>query len=336
MHEIIATATLADAGAVANHYASRQAFNDYQNRKSKNTLRAQASDLATFALYLAASGILPPTADELQNMPEAWQGMTWGLVEGFREWSLKQGFSIATVNRKLKTVKVYAGLATKAGIVAKDENTLIHAVTTYAPKETKRVNQKRTITRKSNKKATNTTLTPAQAAQLKRNQPNTPQGKRDALIMCLLLDHGLRVGELASLKVTDFKGKELVFFREKVQIEQRHTLSKDTLAALKAYQDYAPALGFLLRKSLKSGELGDAGMSERSLWVRVGELGERIGIAHLGPHDCRHYWATRAVKGKTDPFKLMQAGGWTSMQTVQKYIDQSAIANDGVTLSEEE
>lgn len=337
MNELSKTISMADAGTLANHYASQQAFDEYQKRKSNNTLRAHRFDLATFTAYLADAKISPlPTGKALQSTPEAWRGVTWGIVEGFRNWMLGQGFSVATVNRKLKTVKVYAGLATKAGIVAKDENTLIHAVATYAPKETNRVNEKRTVTRKSNKKAINTKLEPAQAGQLKRNQPDTPQGKRDALIMCLLLDHGLRVGELAALKVTDFKGKELEFHREKVQITQRHRLSDDTQKAWAAYKDYAIPGGLLLRKSLKSEELGDAGMSTRSVWNRVGELGKKIGVENLGPHDCRHYWATRAVKGGTDPFKLMQAGGWTSMQTVQKYVDASAIANDGVTLSEEE
>ena len=337
MNELTKPFSMADAGAVANHYAGQQAFSDYQTRKSKNTLRAQRFDLATFAKYLNAAKITPlPTAEALQSTPENWRGITSGLVKGFRNWLLEQGFSIATVNRKLKTVKVYAGLATEAGIVAKDENTLIHAVTTYAPKEVNRINEKRTQTRKSNKKATNTKLVPAQAAQLKRNQPDTPQGKRDALIMCLLLDHGLRASELGALKVADIKGNELEFHREKVQITQRHRLSEDTLKAWLAYKDYAIPGGLLLRKSLKSEELDAAGMSTRSIWVRVGELGKKIGIEKLGPHDCRHYWATRAVKGKTDPFKLMQAGGWTSMQTVQKYVDASAIANDGVTLSEEE
>jgi hypothetical protein len=42
-----------------------------------------------------------------------------------------------------------------------------------------------------------------QAKKLK-SQPDTPQGRRDALLMCLLLDHGLRVGEVARLQVSDF------------------------------------------------------------------------------------------------------------------------------------
>ena len=44
------------------------------------------------------------------------------------------------------------------------------------------------------KKAEHVTLTPGQAAELRR-QPNTPQGRRDGLMLALFLDHGLRVGE---------------------------------------------------------------------------------------------------------------------------------------------
>ena len=45
-------------------------------------------------------------------------------------------------------------------------------------------------TRIGDKKAEAVTLTFEQAQQLK-DQPDTAQGRRDALIMCVLLDHGL-------------------------------------------------------------------------------------------------------------------------------------------------
>jgi integrase len=75
-----------------------------------------------------------------------------------------------------------------------------------------------------------------------------------------------------------------------------------------------------------------AKVTERSITRRVGELGERIGIDNLSAHDLRHSWATRAIRKGSDPFALQQAGGWTSMQTVRKYVDESAIANEGVNL----
>jgi integrase len=65
------------------------------------------------------------------------------------------------------------------------------------------VDRARTPTRKGAKKAQPVPLTPEQAARLKA-QPDTPQGRRDTLLLCLLLDHGPRVGEVTGLQVTDF------------------------------------------------------------------------------------------------------------------------------------
>jgi integrase len=337
---IIVLPTITDAGLVANHYASQQAFADYQLRKSSNTLRAQYADLCTFAQYICASGVIGcPTGDELQNTPAAWRGMTWGYVQAFVNWMLAQGLAVTSVNRKLSTVKVYASLAAKAGTIDKHELTMIDAVVGFSAKEFNRVNEKRTATgtrtRQSSKKIANVSITADQAKALKE-QPNTPQGRRDAIIMCLLLDHGLRVGELAKMEVTniDLAKGEIVFYRDKVQKSQRHAMTPDTYQALRQWftSGDVPASGYLLRQSNKAGVLGEAGITERSLGVRVRALGERIGLNGLGPHDCRHYWATRAISKGTDPFALLQAGGWTSMQTVQKYVDENKIANEGVKL----
>lgn len=329
------TATPADlsmAGQVANSAAAKHIFSDYQARKSTNSLRAQYADLQTFVDYLCAAGVDCPTADELQNQPESWQGVTHGLVRGFVAWMLQQGLALASVNRKLSTVKVYAGLAATAGAIDGAALALIRTVKGYAAKEFKRVDEKREVTRTGHKKAKGAVLTPGQAKQLKA-QPDTPQGRRDAVIMALLLDLGLRVGELAALQVTDvnLSAGELRFHRPKVGKVQTHRLSKDCKAALRSYmtQD-ATAMGKLLRGSLKSGELTDGGMVERSITIRVGELGERIGVDNLSAHDCRHFWATHAIRKGADPFRVLQAGGWTSMQTVQRYVEETEIANEGI------
>lgn len=332
---IIMQQTVAEAGLVANHIATRNTFNDYQLRKSTNTLRAQRGDLGTFAEYLCAAGVTgAPNADELQNYADAWQGVTWGLVSGFTTWLMGQGVALTSLNRKLSTVKVYAGLAAVAGIISGNELALIQTVKGYAQKEFRKVDAKRTVTRQGNKKLKSTAITKEDAKALKV-QPATPQGRRDAVIMALLLDHGLRVGELVNLSINDIDlaNKEIVFFRAKVDVTQRHALTPDTLKAIKAYiqSGDAPAMGALLRSSVKGGALAASGMTERSVWVRVGELGKRVGIENFSPHDCRHYWATKAVRKGANPFELMQAGGWTSMQTVKKYVDENTVANAGIS-----
>ncbi|MCB0146075.1 MAG: tyrosine-type recombinase/integrase [Caldilinea sp.] len=90
--------------------------------------------------------------------------------------------------------------------------------------------------------------------------------------MALLLDHGLRVGELTGLQVTDFdlKAGSVTFYRPKVDKTQTHKLSPDAARALTAwFATDAPALGSLLRGSRKGGALTDAGMAERSVSERV-------------------------------------------------------------------
>lgn len=331
--EIILTPAheLAQLGALANHHARRGAFADYLARKADNTLRAHAASLARFADYLRAAG---HDAGELQFDPDAWQGVSWGLVEGFRNWMLAQGDAIASINARLSTVKTYAALATRAGVIAPEELAMIRMVAGYAHKEARRLDERRPVTRRGAKKAAHVSLSVEQAQALKR-QPDTPQGRRDALLMALLLDHGLRVGEVAILKVGNFdlKAGELRFLRPKVDKVQTHKLSADTLRALRAWLDSgdAPLMAGapLLRASRKGGHLTGAGMTEHSISHRVRTLGQAIGVEGLSAHDCRHFWATYWAR-KVDVLRLQEAGGWASLAMPRRYVEDSAIANEGM------
>ena len=364
------------AGQVANTYAAADAFADYTERREKNTIDAERADLATFAEYLCtvvdtlgreaqsvpedkrtevhramiayAAEYACPDGEALQTDPATWHGVTWGLVSGFVRWMLQQGSAISTVNRKLSTVKVYAKLATQAGAIDAQDGALIRTVTGYGRKEGKKVDDKRaeagTATRTSHKKAGAVSITPEQAAALKA-QPDTPQGRRDAVIMCLLLDHGLRVGELALLQVTDFdlKAGTFSFYRPKVDKTQTHRMTPDTKAAIARWigkdapvfpddADRRP----LLRASRKGGALTEPGMIDRAITERVRVLGKakNVGLLGLSAHDCRHYWATywgrKAAKGKISLFQLQEAGGWSSLAMPRHYVEDAKIANEGM------
>ena len=65
------------------------------------------------------------------------------------------------------------------------------------------------------------------------------------------------------------------FYRPKVDMQQTHKLSADSLRALQAWFDSgdAPAVGPLLRASKKGGELAGMGMTERAITRRVRLLG---------------------------------------------------------------
>jgi integrase len=332
-------------GQIANQAAAQNLMADYRSRKAQNTLRAQDNNLRLFREALLDTGVY--VGDLLE--PESWRGITWGLVAGFAERLLNQGYAVGSVNLALSTIKAYAKLAHKAGALSRDEYLKIKDVSGYSQKEMNRVNEGRGTTRftrktkagavKPIKKAEHISLTPAEVRKLKETRLDTPQGRRDRLLMCLLLDHGLRCSEIALLEVTNFNFEtgEMTFYRPKVQKEQTHKLSRDTRAALQAYADAGdmPPAGKLLRGSRKGGKLTGSGMSERAITARVNELGRAlIGKDGLSAHDGRHSWATRAARNGTDPFALQEAGGWNSLAMPRRYVEAAKIANEGVKLDD--
>ena len=117
--------------------------------------------------------------------------------------------------------------------------------------------------------------------------------------MCLLLDHGFRVGEAAILtrKAFDLKAGTITFYRPKVDKIQTHELTVDTRRAASAYlQHDAPAEVILWRRSCKGTSKLSTAMSTtsagRALTKRVELLGRHAGIDGLSAHDARHFWAT--------------------------------------------
>lgn len=307
-------APLAQAASAADRAAARALFADYRARRAAETIRRQDADLACFTAYLAAAQAAP--SGDLATDPLAWSGITWGLVAGFLAWQGQQGYAIGSINVRLATVKAYAKLATQAGTIAADAYALISLVPGYRAAEGRRVDAKRETTRKAGaKKAEPTSLTRAHAAQLKA-QPEP----RDALLMALLLDHGLRIGEVVLLRAADFDRARgvLRFYRPKVDKLQQHRLSAAALAAIEA--------GAL------DGVEGALFGVDRTIRRRVREFGRALGLASLSPHDCRHAWATFATRAGTPLKSLQDAGGWSSPAMPLRYAESEEIANTGVKL----
>jgi integrase len=310
---------LADVSALADEYSRATRLTRYQEGLRDETIRRQKTDLLTFARFLASIGI---SAGDFYNNLNAWSGIGAGLLETFIDWQKLQGYAIGTINIRLATVKAYCHLAYEVGILDTDTHTHIQGVKGIQRKQARNIDARRAVVRVGYKKASAVDIPLDQLARLKH--PATGfLAKRDALLMCLLLDHGLRVGEIAILKRNQIvpSRRLLTFYRPKVDEPQTDRLSGDTLAAAKAYIATLPD---------KQESLFDLAII--SIQERVKTLGKLIGIQGLSPHDCRHSWATRAARHGTPLERLKQAGGWSNIQTPLRYIKESAIANEGVIL----
>lgn len=315
-------------GHVANQIARQSVLQDYQARKSQETLRRQKADIALFEQFLASAGY---TTQGLGTDLSMWSIVTWGLVEAFSRWQLTQGYATSSINVRLATVKAYSQLATKAGYLSAQDLALIKSVEGYRLSDARNVDEKRPKTRQEGaKKAMPVSLSPVHASLLK-GQPDTPRGRRDGLIMCLLLDHGLRVGELADLDVSSIslQSGELSIYRHKTHKTQVHYLTPDTYKAARAYLADCDSDQGPLFVGICSKERVDT----RSLNERVTQLGKTIGVKGLSPHDCRHYYATDALRNGTDIKSLQDAGGWNSPAMPLRYAESAKVANVGVKLS---
>lgn len=327
VQDVEAGEALAALGREANEAAQRYAFADYRSRKAANTLRQQDATLALFADFLR--GMSVDVGDLVQD-PTAWRPVTWGMVDGFAKWMLSRGYAVGTVNVRLSTIRTYAKLAMRSGALGANEYLLIQAVQGYGGSEGKRIDERRSQagvpTRNGHKKATPVRISKEQAQALK-NQPDTPQGRRDAVIVCLLSDHGLRVSEVAALTVgnVNLSAGELHFYRPKVDKWQTHGLGADTHDALRAYLEKdALDVGPLLKGSCRNGCLCRAGLSERAIAGRVRRLGKALGIEGLSPHNLRHWAATRLARSKNVK-ELMEIFGWKSPEMAVHYIEDAKV-----------
>ena len=334
---------LAQLGASANSAAQHYLFADERARRAPRTVMKHDDDLACFARYIRAAaglpgpdpgpdGILPP--NPLTTSAESWAGVTWGLLKAFAAWMLQEGYSMSSVNGRMATVRLYALWASQAGVIAPEELILIQGVKGYDRKAAYNIDQVREVSRVGAKKAVFRVISTDDAKRLKA-QPNTPQGRRDAVLLGILIDHGLRCGELAMLRVEHFDAKRgtMTFYRPKIYRTQTHNLTGATKRAVAAYlREDAIMAGPLLLSSRKGGQLTHQGMTERAITARVADLGKLVGIPDLSAHDLRHSWATFAARNHTPLERLQDAGGWNSPDMPVRYIEAAKIANEGVKL----
>lgn len=310
---------LAAISAQAEDFARATRLTRYQEGLRDETIRRQKTDLLTFARFLGSVGTQP---GDFYNDLNAWQGIRAGLLEAFIEWQKLQGYAIGSINIRLATVKAYCHLSYEVGILDVDAYTQIQGVKGIQRKQARNIDAWRPISRVGYKKAQAADI-PLELLPALKFPATGFLAKRDALLMCLLLDHGLRVGEIVILKRNQIhlRGRLLTFYRPKVDEPQNDRLTNDTLTAARAYLPTLPP---------KQESLFDLAII--SVQERVRTLGELVGIHGLSPHDCRHSWATRAASHGTPLDRLKQAGGWSNIQTPLRYMKDSAIANEGVIL----
>jgi integrase/recombinase XerD len=151
-------------------------------------------------------------------------------------------------------------------------------------------------------------------------------GERDALMLRLLADTGVRVGELTQLRMGDFAESDRHHFikvRGKGDRERLVPISPALYRRVQRYaerqrpRDAASDRLFLSRR--RSRLTGDyEALTESGVQQFVRDLGERAGIKkRVHPHLFRHSAATHMLRRGMNPLLVAQVLGHTSLAMIQ-------------------
>ena len=306
--------------------------------KSNSTITRHVHELRQFGSFLSET-----KGTELRSMQQAshWKGITAKDIEDYKHYlTFVKGMRTTTITQAIYIIKSYARVAYDAGSISIEELTHIENIRGYRGNEAEHLDSHREKTAdrdRHNIKGNVTHLTKKQINALKYNQPDTLQGKRDALLFCLLLDHGLRISDAIGITADNVSMDTwmMTIHTQKTGVTLNLKMTDDVHNAfLEYFSLFTPAseTASIWTGVNKHGSASGT-WGKHSAQMEVTKVGEQFGISNLSAHDCRHCWTDRAIEGGSDLVAVQQAGGWKNLNMVSHYAQKKAVSNSGVRLS---
>jgi len=149
---------------------------------------------------------------------------------------------------------------------------------------------------------------------------------RDYIIMVLIIDSGLRLGEICALEITDvnFLTKQITLpaIKNKNRKSRVLPLSNETVRLLKQVIAEV-AQHFPDNKFVFTTNYGEQ-LSDKTVQKAITKYAEAAKIERpVSPHRLRHNFATMAALNGMDIFTLMKMMGHSDISTTRKYVQVS-------------
>jgi integrase/recombinase XerD len=164
-----------------------------------------------------------------------------------------------------------------------------------------------------------TKLPPVMSPEEVKNLINSIQNVKHRTIVMMLYSTGMRLAEIAALKITDIDSKNM---RIKVVqgkgAKDRFTLlSQQVLVELRAYY-----LIYRPQEFLFNGYTKGKAMSKRMIQHIVHNTLDKMGFANknYSVHTIRHSFATHLIENGTDLHTIKELLGHTDLQTTSRYL----------------
>ena len=243
------------------------------------------------------------------------------------EWRAKMdGLSPSTINVRLSAVRKMVHEARRSGMLGVEEAANLTDVPNIRQQGTRLGNW---LTRKQTKEI------------LAVPDRSTLKGKRDYVILALLVGCALRRQELASLDIEDIQMREgrwvIADLRGKGGRIRTVAVPVWVRSGIEVWMAAAGIdKGKLLRPVGKGSRLGEEGLSDWAVWSVVEQSAKQIGIEHFGAHDLRRTCAKLCRKAGGDLEQIKFLLGHASIQTTERYLGSeqeiSIAVNDNLGL----
>ncbi|WP_255550843.1 site-specific integrase [Granulicella sp. dw_53] len=243
------------------------------------------------------------------------------------EWRAgMEALSPSTINVRLSAVRKMVGEAWHAGMIGQEEAASLTDIPNINQKGTRLGNW----------------LTREQAKDLLAvPDRSTLKGKRDYVILALLVGCALRRNELAELDIETIQQREGRWVLADLEGKGRRIRTVAVPIWVKlGINAWMTAAGIedgrLLRSVSKSGKINGDTLSDWAVWSIVEQSSKQIGIEHFGAHDLRRTCAKLCRKSGGDLEQIKFLLGHSSIQTTERYLgsDQGIVVavNDNLGL----
>jgi integrase/recombinase XerC len=278
------------------------AFSDHLNSldRSPATVRGYLTDLSVFIRWLEGQGT------------STLETLTAADIRFYRQHLIENSAAPQTVNRKLAAIAAFGNWAAQAGLLPANPAINIKSVGTV-PQAPKWLDKKQ-----------RTNLIQAVRDDLQGARLRYPRlwvlRLRDAVVVTLLLNTGLRVSELCNLKTSDLlltERKATLTVRAGKGTKQRVLpINRDARQMLEQW--------LAVRPQIKDDALF-VGQREEKLQVRsvqcaVSRLAKLAGLPDVTPHTCRHSFAKSLIDSGVTMEKVATLLGHESLDTTRLYV----------------
>jgi len=264
---------------------------DLQDKgRSPSTVLAYRADLEQLVDFV-----------EKKNIPFAPQ-VTQEAIEAFRDTLLSQKYTPKTVSRKLNAVKTFFRFLIEKNAISSDPSLAV-----------------------SHPKIEVATPKYLSSLEYRALRDMVRDDKRIAAIVELILQTGMRISEVANLKIANIKDGKILIEKYATQPERTVPLNQKATEAIEEYKKERPKTEAEYLFISKNGKP----LAVRNIRAAIDRYMQKADISGYSVNDLRTTFMVENLKAGVDLVLLSHVSGHKRLSTTERYLELAGVKEPG-------